>query len=76
MIHLTETGFNAGRPLCGVSREEADEKVHAVYAPLERPAFRAKACTDCLRVWALEAYDNDDTMPEWVQEMRSFANGI
>ena len=76
MIHLTETGFHAGRPLCGVAREDATEKVHAVYSPLNNPSFRAQVCPDCLRVWALEAYEDGDEMPEWVQEMRSFADGI
>lgn len=71
MIHLTETGFHAGRRLCMTDRHDGDRNVHASYAPLANPEFRAQVCPECLRVWANEAYDDGDDMPEWVSQMRA-----
>lgn len=71
MIHLTETGYNAGRLFCSNRMTEEDSKVHGSYAPLHLSAFRSKCCADCLKVWATEAYDDGDEMPEWVQETRA-----
>ena len=74
MIHLTETGFHAGRRLCLTARDDGARNVHAAYAPLHLAEFRSQCCPDCLRVWALEAYDDDDTdMPDWVRAMREVA---
>lgn len=75
MIHLTETGFNAGRPFCLTDRVAAtqagDTFQHGAYAPLHKDDVRALCCPECLKVWALEAYDDTDTdMPEWVAEIR------
>jgi hypothetical protein len=71
MMHLTETGYHAGRRLCLTSRDDGEPNAHAAYAPLNRAEFRATACPGCLRVWATEAYDDDDEMPEWVQAERA-----
>lgn len=53
MIHLTLTGYDAGRPLCDGNREAlaaaGDTFLHAVYAPIHR--IRADVCPDCLEVW-------------------------
>lgn len=68
MIHLTETGFHAGRRFC-TSCDEG-RNVHGAYAPLDNPEFRAQVCPDCLKVWATEAYEGGDDMPDWVREMR------
>lgn len=67
MIHLSETGLNAGRRLCLATD---DESVHAMYAPLQKPEFRATVCPVCLKVWAMEAYDEGDEMPEYIKEIR------
>jgi len=72
MIHLTETGFYAGRRLCPTDCTDGDTTVHAVYAPLNRDEFRAKCCAHCLIVWAREAYEDGDDMPEWVRIARTF----
>ena len=72
MIHLTETGYNAGRLFCLSTMAADDTKVHGAYAPLHLADFRGKCCQACLKVWATEAYDEtDDDMPEWVIAMRS-----
>lgn len=72
MIHLSETGLNAGRRLCF---SQNGDSVHAMYAPLHNPEFRETVCLDCLRVWANEAYDdadeNDGSMPDYIKEIRS-----
>lgn len=72
MIHLTETGINAGRRLCLSDRNDGQRNVHAMYAPLNDPAFRKQCCPHCLNIWANEAYDDGDEMPEWVTEERNF----
>lgn len=71
MIHLTETGYNAGRLFCLSQMSDEDTKAHGAYAPLHLASFRDKCCQSCLKVWADEAYDADDDMPEWVSKMRS-----
>jgi hypothetical protein len=71
MIHLTETGYNAGRLFCINTMSADDTKAHGAYAPLHLADFRGKCCSDCLKVWALEAYDDTDTdAPEWVLSIR------
>ena len=72
MIHLTETGINAGRRLCLSDRRDNHRNVHAAYAPLNNPSFREQCCEHCLKVWAQEAYEDGDEMPEWVIEKRNF----
>ena len=75
MIHLTETGYNAGRLFCSANRYNAaadgDTFQHGVYAPLNDVAFREKCCSECLTTWALEAYDDGDEMPQWVIDIRT-----
>lgn len=73
MIHLTETGFHAGRRFCMSNRSDGAQSVHGMYAPLDNPEFRAKCCPDCLKVWALEAYDDGDDMPQWVSDIRALS---
>jgi len=70
-IHLTETGFNAGRRLCLTDRSDGLTNVHAAYAPINKPEYRVNCCSACLKVWAAEAYDDrDDDMPTWVKQLR------
>jgi len=69
-IHLSFTGPQAGTRLCGVCREDAPESVHAVYAPLHLPEYRAKCCDTCLTVYADCAYDPGDEMPDWIKSRR------
>lgn len=74
MIHLTEQGSQAGRKLCFDAKVQYHDsgRVHAAYAPLNNPEFRAKCCPRCLMVWATEAYDDEDSndMPLWVKLAR------
>jgi len=51
MIHLTLTGIYAGVRLCNTSREDGEQNAHAIYAPIEKPEFRALCCPACLTVW-------------------------
>lgn len=52
MTHLTCTGFDAGRPLCDVNKEEAtkagDTFVHAMYANLNKIP---DCCPKCRDIW-------------------------
>lgn len=68
MKHLSETGLNAGRRFCLATDGES---VHGIYAPLQNPVFRANCCAKCLKVWANEAYDQDDEMPDYIKEIRT-----
>ena len=70
MVHLTEQGYNAGRRLCLSDRNDGERNVHAAYAPLDNPEFRKECCPACLKVWADEAYDEDDEMPDYIQHLR------
>ena len=71
IIHLTETGFNAGRRLCLTDRSDGSTNVHAAYASINKPEYRVNCCSACLKVWAAEAYDDhDDDMPTWVKQLR------
>lgn len=67
ILHLSVTGYEAGRRLCLATD---DRSVHAAYAPLDSAQFRALCCPECLRLWAEMAYDPDDAMPNWVALMR------
>jgi hypothetical protein len=42
-----------------------------MYAPLHKPEFRAVCCQKCLKVWATEAYDNGDEMPNYIEKIRA-----
>jgi hypothetical protein len=70
-IHLTETGLHAGRRLCLTERSDGAQNAHAALAPLHLAEFRARCCHACLTVWAREAYDDTDEMPDWVLTMRN-----
>lgn len=71
MKHLSETGFYAGRRLCGATDGES---VHAMYAPFNRPGFRANCCPECLKIWAVEAYDAGEEMPDYIKDIRTANN--
>lgn len=70
VVHLSETGVNAGRRLCGASRDDGSRSVHATFAPLHAPEFRENVCEACLTMWAAEAYEEGDPMPEYIAEAR------
>jgi hypothetical protein len=70
MIHLSETGYHAGRLFCLDNKVEGDTSTHGMYAPLHLSSFRSQCCNKCLKVWADEAYDEGDEMPEWVTVIR------
>lgn len=59
MIHLTLTGYYAGHLLCGGERDPGNEHVHAVYAPLHIDEYRARVCSECLKVYAA-TYEPDE----------------
>ena len=73
LVHLSETGVNAGRRLCMAPYDHASRSVHAMYAPLHNPAFRENVCGECLSVWALEAYDDGDQLPDYITAARAVA---
>lgn len=73
MIHLTETGSNAGRRLCMTDRSDGARNVHAAYAPLHLQDFRRDCCQQCLAIWAMEAYDDGEEMPDYIQAIRRVA---
>ncbi|WP_297478319.1 hypothetical protein [Ferrovum sp.] len=72
-IHLTHTGYWAGKTLCESVREEGDSYVHAVYAPLTNDEWRKKVCPECLKLYAELAYEDEDleTAPQWVIASRA-----
>lgn len=70
VVHLSETGVNAGRRFCSASRDDGNRSVHAMYAPLHAPEFRQNVCEACLSIWANEAYEEGDSMPEYIAEVR------
>ena len=62
--HLTLTGSQAGRTLCGRSKDPDATHYHAVYVPpviLESPAI----CPDCLCIWKsdVDEYTPGDPLP-------------
>jgi hypothetical protein len=73
IVHLSETGFHAGRRLCLAPKDVSSRSVHAMYAPLHNPAFRETVCPKCLTVWATEAYETGDDMPDFIVEARAAA---
>lgn len=44
-----------------------------MYAPLNNVDFRETVCAKCLSIWATEAYDDGDEMPEYIAEARAAA---
>jgi hypothetical protein len=73
IVHLSEAGVNAGRRLCLVPRDQTSLSVHAMYAPLDNPSFRENVCEKCLKTWAMEAYEEGDSMPDYISEARAAA---
>ncbi len=73
MIHLTEQGYNAGRRLCLTNSSDGQRNVHAAYAPLHLIDFRRDTCQQCLKIWAEEAYDEQDKMPDYIRRIRTQA---
>lgn len=71
-VHLSETGLHAGRRLCLAPKDQS-RSVHAMYAPLHNPTFLASVCEKCLHVWALEAYEDGDDVPDYLVEARAAA---
>ncbi len=69
-VHLSETGANAGRRLCGAPRADDNRSVHAVYAPHHNPSFLASVCRECLKFWAAEAYEEGDEIPQYLVPFR------
>lgn len=76
LVHLSETGLHVGRRLCLAPKDQYSRSVHAIYAPLSNPTFLATVCEKCLYVWALEAYDDGDDIPEYLVEPRAAAKLI
>lgn len=70
-IHLTEQGFHAGRRLCLTDRHDGQRNVHAAYAPLNDPKFRAQVCQSCMKAWAEDAYEQGDQMPDYIRQLRA-----
>jgi hypothetical protein len=54
--HLTYTGSNAGRPICGNPREAGGSYLHAALAKLETQEQREPICKACLSTWFAYAY--------------------
>jgi hypothetical protein len=73
LVHLSETGLHAGRRLCLAPKDHSSRSVHAIYAPLSNPTFLATVCEKCLHVWALEAYDDGENIPDYLVEPRAAA---
>lgn len=73
IVHLSETGVHAGRRLCLAPKDQSSRSVHAIYAPLHNPAFRETVCQKCLTVWAMEAYELGEDMPDYIAEARAAA---
>ena len=67
IVHLSETGYNAGRRLC---LAQDGKSHHAVYAPLANPEYRASVCPKCLKIYADYAYEEGDDMPPYIKEIR------
>ena len=72
LVHLSETGLHAGRRLCLAPKDQS-RSVHAMYAPLHNPTFLASVCKKCLQVWALEAYEDGEEIPDYLVEARAAA---
>ena len=73
LVHLSETGQHAGRRLCLAPKDQSSRSVHAMYAPLDNPTFLATVCEKCLQVWALEAYEDGEEVPDYLVPARAAA---
>lgn len=76
MIHLSETGLHSGRRLCLAPRDETSRSVHAVYAPLYKEEFREQVCAACLKIWADEAFEDGDVMPDYIAQIREKPSNV
>lgn len=79
VLHLTFTGVYAGEPICGAQRHEGDQAVHMIYAPLDKPEFRATVCPNCLKAY-IDSFEAEEiaAMPDdhWVkQEAMKYTDG-
>jgi hypothetical protein len=63
MIHLTLTGYDAGRPLCPVNKVEAKELgerfFHAMYFNFDAP-YAADLCPECKAEYDAAMQEDDD----------------
>lgn len=70
-VHLTMTGVFAGVSICG-QRAEGDTGVHYIYAPIDKPEFRATVCPECLKAH-VGSYTHEELahLPadHWVRQM-------
>jgi len=61
MTHYTETGFNAGRPFCGINKEMAvvagAKFMHVSYSDF----VPSDLCPICKRIWEDAGSDNLET---------------
>ena len=63
MHHLTETGYYAGCPWCGIDRaaNPDDTYSHVPYSHLEGQFFaRTDLCPECRRLWDEAGQSEDD----------------
>jgi hypothetical protein len=51
MLHLTEHGYNAGAPICGVGRSEADRYQH--YSLTYKIPAAPDLCPDCAAIYKI-----------------------
>jgi hypothetical protein len=57
MIHLTFTGYHAGRPLCGCNKVTAKERGESFYhAEYAGPRELREACPLCRALWEDRCY--------------------
>ena len=53
MTHLTHTGPDAGKPICGAAKQPGDKGLHAAYVNWAAPYVNTVPwCIACLATWA------------------------
>jgi len=57
MTHLTLTGYEAGRVICGAPKVPENKYLHAMYAPTS-VIYSDECCSECRKLWD-EAADED-----------------
>lgn len=78
MKHLTYTGFDAGKPLCGAPRNSSGSYEHAVYARLDSRERINGFCKSCLATWLAYAFDGEP-LPDWPvtpEDIKEIENSI
>jgi len=50
MTHLTLTGYEAGRVICGAPKTSDNQYLHAMYAP-QSLIDSAECCEECRKLW-------------------------